>query len=283
MFMNNLALFSDVAVQCSAIATQQYSTSFASAIRLLHKDLQGPIHAIYGLVRFADEIVDTFHDYNKKELLARFKSDTFSAIEEGISLNPILHSFQETVRRYKIDLSLIEAFFKSMETDLEKQHYSNGEELSEYIYGSAEVVGLMCLAIFCEGDRKSCEALKPAARALGSAFQKVNFLRDLKADYHELNRIYFPGLNMSQFNEKAKRQIEQEIQSDLNIAYKGIKQLPMKARFGVYVAYRYYNSLFKKIKSMSPGHIMNSRVRISNPVKLLIICRAGLKHQLKLI
>jgi phytoene/squalene synthetase len=281
--MNNLALFTEVAQRCSAITTQRYSTSFASAIQLLHKDLHAPIHAIYGLVRFADEIVDTFHDYDKRALLSRFKAEAFGAIEEGISLNPILHAFQDTVHKYNIDIALVESFFMSMEMDLEKQQYADSRELDEYIYGSAEVVGLMCLSVFCEGNRKACEELKPAARALGAAFQKVNFLRDMKADYQDLNRIYFPGLNMSRFNEQAKREIEKDIQRDMDMAYDGIRKLPVKARFGVYVAYRYYNSLFKKIRKLPPAHVMEQRIRISNPLKLLIICRAGLKNQLNLI
>jgi phytoene/squalene synthetase len=281
--MNNMSLFTAVAQKCSAVTTEGYSTSFASAIRLLHKDLHAPIHAIYGLVRFADEIVDTFHDYDKRALLGRFKAETFLAIEEGISLNPILQAFQDTVRKYRIDLELVEAFFKSMEMDLEKQQYRDSSELDEYIYGSAEVVGLMCLYVFCDGDKERYGELVPAARALGAAFQKVNFLRDLKADYHDLNRVYFPGLNMSSFSEGVKREIEKDIQQNMDTAYAGIRQLPMKARFGVYVAYRYYNSLFRKIQKLPSAHIMERRIRISNPVKLLIICRAGLKNQLKMI
>ncbi len=281
--MNNMLLFTEVARQCSAITTERYSTSFASAIRFLHKDLHAPIHAIYGLVRFADEIVDTFHEHDKRSLLARFKADAFEAIEAGISLNPILHAFQDTVRRYDIDLALVEAFFKSMEMDLDKQHYADSEELDEYIYGSAEVVGLMCLYVFCEGDKDRYKELKPSAQALGAAFQKVNFLRDLKADCHDLNRAYFPGLNMSSFSEGVKREIEKDIEQNLAAAVSGIRQLPMKARFGVYVAYRYYNSLFRKIQRLPSSRVLAGRIRISNYMKLLIICRAGLKNQLKMI
>lgn len=278
-----MATYAEVASHCSRAATERYSTSFASAIRLLHKDYHAPVHAIYGLVRFADEIVDTFHEYDKLSLLSQFKADAFRAIEEGISLNPILHAFQATARKYNIDLSLVEAFFQSMEMDLKKGQYGSDQELDEYIYGSAEVVGLMCLHIFCEGNRKMYDQLRPTARALGAAFQKVNFLRDLKADYQELNRIYFPGLSMTRFTEQSKKQIEQDILADFHKAYNGIKQLPAKARFGVYVAYRYYFSLFKKIRRSTPAHVMTSRIRIPNYKKLMIICTAGLINQFKLI
>lgn len=278
-----MALFSEVAFMCSKATTEQYSTSFASAIRLLHKDFHAPVHAIYGLVRFADEIVDTFHEYDKEKLLLKFKSETFIAIEEGISLNPILQSFQTTVRRYNIDVNLIEAFFRSMEMDLKKQQYLNEEELDQYIYGSAEVVGLMCLYIFCEGNKDEFERLKPAAQALGAAFQKVNFLRDLKADYSELNRVYFPGLTANIFNDQAKKEIEENILCDFKQAFQGIKQLPIKARFGVYVAYRYYFSLFRKIQKLQPEDVMSRRIRVPNHEKMMILCQAGFENQFRLI
>lgn len=281
--MNTMDLYLDVAERCSQSATEQYSTSFSSAIRLLHKDLHRPIYAIYGLVRFADEIVDTFHEHDKPKLLAQFRRDTFEAIEQGISLNPILHAFQQTVRRFRIDHSLIEAFFRSMEMDLNKTEYLTNTDLDEYIYGSAEVVGLMCLYVFCEGNKKAYEELVPAARALGAAFQKVNFLRDLGSDYKDLQRAYFPGFSLDRFDHRTKQEIEQSILEDFCNAYAGIRKLPMKARFGVYVAYRYYFSLFKKIQSLSPDHVVERRIRIPNLVKMMIVCRAGLCNQLNLI
>jgi 15-cis-phytoene synthase len=281
--MTNFALYEQVAMQCSQITTERYSTSFAYAIRLLHKDLQAAIHAIYGLVRFADEIVDTFHAYDKASLLKQFREDTFNAIAAGISLNPILHAFQATVRRFNIDHQLIIAFFDSMEMDLQKQQYENARELDSYIYGSAEVVGLMCLYVFCEGCRHSYAKLKSAARALGAAFQKVNFLRDLKADHDQLNRLYFPGVRFDSFDHEVKRSIEKNIEEDFSAAYKGIRQLPKKARFGVYVAYRYYHSLFRKIQKLPPSDILTKRVRISNAFKMWIIGKAGIRNRLAMI
>jgi phytoene/squalene synthetase len=275
-------LFNTVSQQCSRITTEHYSSSFSSAIRMLHKDLQPPIHNIYGFVRFADEIVDTFHDQDKRSLLQQFKNETFAAIERGLSLNPILHSFQLTVNDYKIDHSLIYAFFHSMEMDLNKQQY-NKEAYNEYIYGSAEVVGLMCLYVFCEGNVASFNRLKPAAQSLGAAFQKVNFLRDVNADFHDLNRTYFPGVDFNRFDCDSKQQIEKDIESDFASAYKGIMKLPWKAKFGVYVAYKYYMSLFKKIKSAHPSVILHQRIRIPNYTKALILVKAGVKNRLKLI
>lgn len=276
-------LFHSVSENCSRIVTEKYSTSFASAIRLLHKDLRTPIFNIYGFVRFADEIVDTFHDYDKSGLLEDFRKETFDAIARGISCNPILNSFQSTVNKYKIDHKLINAFFHSMAMDLTKQRYDKNEDYQEYIYGSAEVVGLMCLCVFCEGRKEAYDQLKPAARSLGAAFQKVNFLRDIKADYNGLSRIYFPCCDFNNFTEEQKQQIEAEIHSDFHAAYKGILKLPMKARFGVYVAYKYYLSLFKKIKKLNPSRVLEQRIRIPNYRKLLIIVRAGVKNQLRLI
>jgi phytoene/squalene synthetase len=277
-----MQLFHDVSELCSRMTTERYSTSFSSSIRLLHQDLRQPIHNIYGFVRFADEIVDTFHGHDKEELLRRFKQETYDAIERGISLNPILHSFQLTVNAYKIDPALIEAFFKSMEMDLDQKQY-NQQSYNEYIYGSAEVVGLMCLYVFLEGDTKAYEQLKPHAQSLGAAFQKVNFLRDVKADYNSLNRTYFPGLDFSNFTTRQKAEIEADIQKDFDHAYEGILQLPMKARFGVYVAFKYYLSLFKKIKKMQPAKIMNERVRIPNYGKAMILLRAGVRNSLNLM
>lgn len=277
-----MSLFHKVSELCSQITTEEYSTSFSSAIRLLHKDLRAPIYNLYGFVRFADEIVDTFHEFDKEALLQQFKKESYEAIEKGISLNPILNSFQLTIHRYKISTDLVEAFFKSMEMDLTKQQY-DVSRYQEYIYGSAEVVGLMCLYVFCEGDKKLYDQLKPHAQSLGAAFQKVNFLRDVKADLHTLNRIYFPGVDFSNFTEHTKWQIEQEIAEDFKNAYEGILRLPWKARFGVYVAYKYYSSLFNKIRKTAPSQILESRIRIPNYRKALILVRAGVKNQLNLI
>lgn len=275
-------LFQQVSELSSKITTEKYSTSFSSAIKLLHTDLRQPIHNIYGLVRFADEIVDTFHDFDKQELIQEFKRDTYLAIERGISLNPILNSFQLTVNKYNIDRHLIEAFFYSMELDLNRKVYDM-HGYQEYIYGSAEVVGLMCLQVFCEGNREQYEALKQPARSLGAAFQKVNFLRDLKADFVGMDRIYFPGCDFSNFTESQKREIETDIAKDFADAYQGILHLPMKARFGVYVAYKYYLSLFKKIKRLEPQRIMEERVRIPNYSKAVIVAKAGLRSQLNIL
>jgi phytoene synthase len=277
-----IGLFHRVSEECSKIVTVRYSTSFSSAIKLLHKDLRIPVFNIYGFVRFADEIVDTFHDYNKKELLNAFRSETFEAIERGISLNPILNSFQQTARRYKIDPELIHAFFRSMETDLTRTSYVENE-YEEYIYGSAEVVGLMCLHVFCEADQLLYNKLKPAARALGAAFQKVNFLRDMKGDHDELSRIYFPGCDFHNFSNRDKIKIEKEIETDFKQAINGIMKLPLKARLGVYVAYKYYYSLFSKIKTAAPEHILQQRIRVSNYQKVYIVLKASVKNGLRLI
>ncbi|HLP36068.1 phytoene/squalene synthase family protein [Lacibacter sp.] len=275
-------VFHEVSQLCSRNTTERYSTSFSSAIRLLHQDLRQPIYNIYGLVRFADEIVDTFHEHDKATLIKDFRKQTFEAIERGISLNPILHSFQLTVNQFNIDHELIHAFFNSMEMDLEQTQY-NHKTYNDYIYGSAEVVGLMCLYVFLEGDKAAYEKLKPSARSLGAAFQKVNFLRDVKADYSQLDRTYFPGLDFSNFTERQKREIEEDIQKDFDDAYEGIMQLPAKARFGVYVAYKYYLSLFRKIKRLQPATIMHERVRIPDYHKVMILLRAGVRNQLNIM
>jgi len=275
-------LFHTSSLECSRVITEKYSTSFFSAIRLLHKELQSPIMGIYGFVRLADEIVDTFHEHDKAILLAEFKKDTYLALERGISMNPVLHSFQLTVNKYKIDHDLIEAFFSSMEKDLTQKIYDE-QGYKEYIYGSAEVVGLMCLYVFCEGDKELYNQLKGYAKALGAAFQKVNFLRDLKADYNGLSRIYFPECDFNNFTSEQKNRIEADIQNDFDKAHRGILLLPVKARFGVYVAYKYYLSLFRKIKTVCPTKIMDQRIRIPDYRKALIVFRAGIKNQLKLI
>lgn len=275
-------LFHEVSQQCSRITTERYSSSFSSAIRLLHKDLRTPVYNIYGFVRFADEIVDTFHNHDKEALLGEFKSDTYKAIQNGISLNPILHSFQLTVNKYNISLHLIDAFFNSMSLDLKKISYKE-HNYQEYIYGSAEVVGLMCLQVFCNGDDQQCQSLQPYARSLGAAFQKVNFLRDLKADHLDLDRMYFPNCEFAKFTEADKRNIELDIQADFEHAYTGILQLPLKARFGVYVAYKYYLSLFNKIRRTAAKRIMEQRVRIPNYAKAMIVAKAGVRSQLNIL
>ncbi|MDQ6814264.1 MAG: phytoene/squalene synthase family protein [Bacteroidota bacterium] len=275
-------LFHEVGHMCSKITTEKYSTSFASAIRLLHRDLRTPVYNIYGFVRFADEIVDTFHDHDQKYLLAQFKIQTYDAIEKGISLNPILQSFQETVNKYGISKHFIDAFFTSMEQDLFKLEYDK-KSYNEYIYGSAEVVGLMCLYVFCEGNSSTYDMLKPYAQSLGAAFQKVNFLRDLKADTQMLERMYFPGCNFLNFTEDEKQKIEADILNDFQQAYKGIVQLPIKARFGVYVAYKYYMSLFTKIRRVKAKQIMEERIRIPNYSKAVIVAKAGVRSQFNLL
>ncbi|HKZ36593.1 MAG TPA: phytoene/squalene synthase family protein [Chryseolinea sp.] len=275
-------LFDTLAGRCSRLTTHMYSTSFSLGIRCLHKNLRSPIHAIYGFVRFADEIVDTFNDYNKRELLFRFREETYRSIEEKISLNPILHSFQSTVNEYKIDRRLVELFLHSMEMDLEKKEYQE-EEIKEYIAGSAEVVGLMCLSVFCKHNANLYALLSPYARRLGSAFQKINFLRDLNTDYNEMGRTYFPGIKMSQWSQYHKAKIEKSIQADFTEALKGIKQLPRSSRFGVYVAYIYYLSLFKKIQNTPPDLVMKRRIRITNQDKARLLAYSYVKHQLNMI
>ena len=279
--MSTFQLYNEVTATASRQTTTMYSSSFSSAIKLLHADLRQPIYDVYGLVRFADEIVDTFHEYDKAALLANFKKDTYTAIEQGVSLNPILHRFQITFRKYNIGIDLVEAFFNSMEMDLSNQTYTL-DSYQKYIYGSAEVVGLMCLHIFCDGDNTKFLALKPSAQRLGAAFQKVNFLRDIKADFEGLSRLYFPNCDFTNFKEEDKILIEQDIQSDFAAALEGIKILPLKARFGVYVAYKYYYSLYKKIKKTKHHSILKMRIRIPDYRKLLILANAGIRSQLNL-
>jgi phytoene synthase len=275
-------LFHEVSQDCSRITTEKYSTSFSSAIKLLHRDLRAPVYNIYGFVRFADEIVDTFHEHDKTGLLNEFKQATYDAINRGISINPILHSFQLTVNAYGIDIGLVDSFLYSMELDLHKRKYDKAG-YEEYIYGSAETVGLMCLHIFCEGDHLLYQELKPYARSLGAAFQKVNFLRDMKADNEKLDRSYFPGCDFGSFTTADKMLIEADIQQDFEKAHEGIVKLPEKARFGVYVAYKYYLSLFKKIKRLEPGRIMENRVRIPDYGKMFILAKAGIRSHLNLL
>lgn len=281
--MNSIDLYASVASKCSKEVTSGYSTSFSSAINLLHRDFRDPICAIYGFVRLADEIVDTFHDQNKELLLKRYKQDTYDAIEMRLSLNPVLQSFQRTVHTFNIPLHLIESFLHSMEMDLVKHNYISKEDLDEYIYGSAEVVGLMCLMVFCEGDLQKYDRFKEPARALGAAFQKVNFLRDLKADMQSLQRSYFPNVDFRNFNDELKRLIESDIEKDFQSAFQGIRELPLKAKFGVYVAYNYYLSLFNKIRKLQSRDILSRRVRIPNYLKAMIILESSLKNRFNLI
>ena len=271
-----IKLFHDTSHQCSKITTELYSTSFSSSIRMLHPDLHEPIYDVYGFVRFADEIVDTFHEYDKETLLQEFVTETYLAIERKISLNPILNSFQITVNKYNIDHALIDAFFKSMKMDLNKNDY-DAASYNEYIYGSAEVVGLMCLFIFCEGDKVEYEKLKPFAQSLGAAFQKINFLRDVKADHEDLNRTYFPNVNFKNFTQLDKDNIEKDIAVDFENAYKGILMLPVKAKFGVYLAYKYYITLFDKVKKAAPQVLLEQRVRVTNSHKAVILIKARLR------
>ena len=275
-------LFDEVSLSCSKLTTRAYSTSFSLGIQCLTKDLRGPIYSIYGFVRFADEIVDTFHDFDKSELLKRFKEETYRAIEEKISLNPILNSFQKTVHDFNIEFELIEQFLKSMEMDLNLTQYDQCG-IEDYILGSAEVVGLMCLHVFCKGDIQEYQKLKPSAMKLGSAFQKINFLRDLNADFVGMGRSYFPGIDLTNFDEQNKLKIEADIEKDFDAGYKGIKQLPRSARFGVYVAYLYYLALFEKIKNTPSQTVLKNRIRVRNRRKLSILAYSFVKHQLNLI
>lgn len=271
-------LFEKTSFVCSKLITQEYSTSFSLGIKTLNKKYHEPIYGIYGMVRYADEIVDTFHDFDKKYLLEKFKRDTYEAIEQGISLNPVLYSFQKAVNDYHIPLDLVDAFFKSMEMDLYETAY--GEEgYQEYIYGSAEVVGLMCLKVFANGDEALYQSLKVPAKALGAAFQKVNFLRDMKSDYQERGRVYFPGIDFENFEVQSKRRIEAEISTDFEEAYKGIMALPIEARGGVLLAYKYYIKLFDKIKQVPVEKIKEARIRVPDIQKVSLLLQTLLQQQ----
>ena len=276
-------IFDKVSEDCSKIVIKEYSTSFYRATKLLSKSIRKDIFNIYGFVRFADEIVDAFHEYPKKQLLDQFENELWLSIENRISLNPILNSFQHTVNNYNIDVNLIKSFMKSMRMDLDIRRYSNREDYKEYIYGSADVVGLMCLKVFVSGSAKKYNELKQYAMSLGSAFQKVNFLRDLKSDSEILNRVYFPNIDMDNFNETSKNKIIAEIEKDFEHALKGIVKLPKKARFGVYIAYRYYNKLLKKLKNTPSTNIKESRIRIDNFQKFVVLTRSYVKYRLNLI
>ena len=270
-------LFDMISRKSSKMTTVAYSTSFSLGIRFFSKRFHDPIYGVYGFVRFADEIVDSFHGYDKQKLLSRFKRDTYDAIEEKISLNPILNNFQNVVNQYKIEHELIDLFLRSMEMDLEKVEY-NQQKYEEYILGSAEVVGLMCLRVFCEGDETKYYELKPSAMKLGSAFQKINFLRDLKADFHDLGRSYFPNINMKNWDENTKADIEADIEKDFADGLSGIRKLPDGARFGVYVAYVYFHELLLKIKKVKSDQLLKERVRLTNYRKYMLLLTAYLRN-----
>ena len=275
--------YDSVTENCSKIVTQSYSTSFSMATKMLNSSIRNHIYNIYGFVRFADEIVDTFHEYPKEKLLNRFEEDLYFSLENKISLNPILNSFQNTVNKFKIDKTLISAFLKSMRWDLKKNIYKNDKEYKEYIYGSADVVGLMCLKVFVKGDNNLYNKLKPAAMSLGSAFQKVNFLRDLKNDFENLERTYFPNVDFNHFDESTKAKIIQEIENDFESAVKGIYDLPVESRFGVYTAYKYYIKLLNKLKNTPSFNIQNTRIRVPNYEKMTVFARSYLKYRLNLL
>lgn len=276
-------LFDQVSHQCSKLVTESYSTSFSLATRMLSNEIRQDIYNIYGFVRFADEIVDTFHEYNKSVLFERFKQDLENALQDKISLNPILNSFQETVHKYNIDREYINAFMQSMEWDLSKKVYDSDKDYKQYIYGSADVVGLMCLKVFVKGDQSLFDSLKDAAMALGSAFQKVNFLRDLKADFDHLERTYFPNVDMNCFDEDSKQLIISEIETDFKNGLSGIFKLPDDAKFGVYTAYKYYMRLLKKLKRVPSTQIKSKRIRVPNYQKADVLARSFIRYQFNVL
>jgi phytoene/squalene synthetase len=276
-------IFDDVSEMCSKSVTESYSTSFSIATKMLSTAIRQDIYNIYGFVRFADEIVDSFHEFNKEELLNNFEKELRYSITNKISLNPILNSFQKTLIKYDIDIKLVNSFLKSMRWDLDKKVYLNKQEFDEYIYGSADVVGLMCLKVFVDGDEEKYNELKPFAMSLGSAFQKVNFLRDLKADHESLNRSYFPNLNIDKFDKKSKQFILDEIDRDFTNALKGILLLPSSVKFGVYTAYKYYLILLNKLRKIDPLKIKNSRIRIPNYQKIDVLARSYVRYKLNIL
>ena len=276
-------LFDQVSESCSRIVTESYSTSFTLATKMLDSSIRQDIYNIYGFVRFADEIVDSFHNYDKKELLNLFEKDLKKSIEDKISLNPILNSFQKTVHNYQIDYELVDSFLNSMKLDLDKKKYLTKKEFDQYVYGSADVVGLMCLKVFVKGNKNQYDNLRPYAMSLGSAFQKVNFLRDLKADHDGLNRSYFPNLNIDKFDEPSKKIILDEIDKDFRHALKGIFKLPSSARFGVYTAYKYYKKLLFKLKQTSSLNIKRIRIRIPNYQKIAVLAKSYVRYRLNIL
>ena len=277
------SLFDKISFECSRNVTQSYSTSFSSAVKMLAPSIRQDIYNIYGFVRFADEIVDTFHEYNKEELFSIFETNLELALKHKISLNPILNSFQHTVAKYNIPNELIDAFMKSMKLDLTKTEYKSQEEYNEYIFGSADVVGLMCLKVFVNGDAAKYEELKNAAMRLGSAFQKVNFLRDLKADFEGLNRTYFPNTDLNKLDEVSKLKIVEEIEADFKAGYEGIVNLPLEAKFGVYTAYCYYKKLLSKLKKTPSSEIKNTRIRVSDYQKYGLFAKCYFSYKLNII
>ena len=276
-------LFDQTGFACSKLVTKKYSTSFSLAVKMLAPKIREDIYSIYAFVRLADEIVDSFHGYEKEKLLNEFEQDYYKAFAANISLNPILNSFQLTVKKHKITDDLIQAFLTSMKLDLNKNDYETKAEYDNYIYGSADVVGLMCLKVFVNGDVERYEHLKSYAMRLGSAFQKVNFLRDLKDDYEVLNRSYFPGIDLKKLDISAKNKIIDEIEEDFHEAFKGIKMLPLEAKFGVYTAYIYYRRLLKKLKGTPSEKIMNTRIRVSNPLKISLLAKSFVVYKLNLL
>ena len=277
------SLFDTVSRKCAMVVTKSYSTSFASATKMLAPSIRQDIYNIYGFVRFADEIVDSFHEYNKPVLFKRFEDSLENALKDKISLNPILNAFQETVHKYNIERHLIDSFMKSMRLDLTKAEYLTDQEYKDYIYGSADVVGLMCLQVFVKGDHKKYDTLKESAMSLGSAFQKVNFLRDLKDDFEGLSRTYFPNTNLNDLDEASKQEIIEDIEQDFAKGLAGINRLPIEAKFGVYTAYRYYKKLLVKLKSVPSAEIKNTRIRVPDYVKASLLARSYVKYRLNLI
>ncbi len=275
-------LFDETCFECSKVITQKYSTSFSLGIKVFHAKIRKPIYAVYGFVRYADEIVDTFHNYNKKKLISQFRKDAHQAIQERISFNPVLHSFQKVVHDYGIEAELMDSFLNSMEMDLEQATHQR-ISFNEYVYGSAEVVGLMCLRIFCKGDDEMYQKLSPTAKRLGAAFQKINFLRDLKDDFDDKGRIYFPNMEFECFDDQMKAHIEAEIKEDFDEAYIGIKALPDSCRLGVYLAYRYYLQLFKRIRSLPASTIAQTRIRVPDGEKIYLLAKAILRNQFNAI
>jgi phytoene/squalene synthetase len=277
------SVFDNISYECSRNVTKTYSTSFSSAVKMLAPSIRQDIYNIYGFVRFADEIVDSFHEYDKETLFTLFESDLQNALHHKISLNPILNSFQHTVNRYEIPKELIDAFMKSMKLDLHKTEYKTSEEYQEYIYGSADVVGLMCLKVFVNGNDAKFDELKESAMRLGSAFQKVNFLRDLKADYEELNRTYFPNTDLNQLDETSKQIIIAEIEADFEAGFEGIRKLPIEAKFGVYTAYVYYKKLLSKLKKTPSLAIKNTRIRVPDYQKVGLLAKCYINYRFKTI
>ncbi len=277
------SIFDNVSFDCSVKVTKAYSTSFSSAVKMLAPSIRQDIYNIYGFVRFADEIVDTFHDYDKEALFSQFENELSLALSQKISLNPILNSFQHTVNKYNIPMELIDAFMHSMKLDLHKSVYTTEEEYNQYIYGSADVVGLMCLKVFVNGNDEKYEELKHSAMRLGSAFQKVNFLRDLKADYEDLSRTYFPNTDLSRLDEASKQQIINEIQADFDAGFEGIQKLPIEAKFGVYTAYIYYKKLLSKLKKTPSVEIKNTRIRVPDYEKVGLLAKCYLNYRLNIL